>query len=391
VADVAQRVTTVSNGLRMSWRDRALGLRDSILANPGFQRFAGTFALTRPIARRRASALFDLCAGFVYSQILLACVRIKLFEQLAGGPMTSAELASRLALTDESMRLLLDAAASLKLVQPRSGGRFGLGTLGAALLGNPGVIAMITHHAMLYDDLADPVALLQGGGGKGRLASYWPYATGAHINRDSVTPYTALMSQSQPMIANEVLAAYSFQNQRCLLDVGGGDGAFLSAVAATNPDLRCVLFDLPAVADHASERFRRENLASRAAAIGGSFLADKLPEGADIISLVRIIHDHDDHHVKMLLRAVRDALPVGGMLLIAEPLAGINSTAPIADAYFAFYLLAMGSGGPRRFEKLQSMLTEAGFCDIVLKPAGMPMLTSVVTAKAALHKDVNYN
>ena len=383
MADVAQSVTTVHEAARLSWRDRMLGVRDSILANQGFQRFAGTFALTRPIARRRASALFDLCAGFVYSQILLACVRLKLFEQLAGGPMTSAELASRLALTDESMRLLLDAAASLELVQPRSGGRFGLGPLGAALLGNPGVIAMITHHAMLYDDLADPVALLQGGGGKGRLASYWPYATGADLTRESVTPYTALMSQSQPMIANEVLAAYSFRDHRCLLDVGGGDGAFLSAVASKNPNLRCVLFDLPAVANHASDRFRRENLASRTTAIGGSFLTDPLPQGADIISLVRIIHDHDDAHVKILLRAVRAALPTGGTLLIAEPLAGIAGIEPIADAYFAFYLLAMGSGRPRTFDQLRTMLIEARFGDVALKPAGMPMLTSVVTAKAA--------
>ena len=69
---------------RLSLHDRLLGVRDAILANPGFQRFAGTFVLTRPIARRRAGALFDLCAGFVYSQILLACVRLKLFDQLTG-------------------------------------------------------------------------------------------------------------------------------------------------------------------------------------------------------------------------------------------------------------------------------------------------------------------
>jgi demethylspheroidene O-methyltransferase len=385
VADVAQRVTTVLHASRLSWRDRLLGLRDTILANAGFQKFAGTFAPTRPIARHRASKLFDLCAGFVYSQILLACVRLKLFEQLAAGPMTSNELALRLKLSEHSMRLLLDAAASLQLVQPRSGGRFGLGSLGAALLGNPGVIAMIAHHAMLYDDLADPVALLRGGGGTGRLAAYWPYATGAQpadLSREAVAPYTALMSRSQPMIANEVLAAYSFRQHRCLLDVGGGDGAFLSVVAAKNPELRCLLFDLPAVAAHAGERFRRDGLASRATAIGGSFLTDALPSGADIISLVRIVHDHNDDHVMAILRAVRDALPVNGTLLIAEPLAGIHGTEPVADAYFAFYLLAMGSGRPRTFEGLRTMLADAGFGDVVLKPAGMPMLTSVLTAKA---------
>ena len=37
---------------------------------PRFQRWAANSPLTRWIARRRARALFDLCAGFVYSQIL---------------------------------------------------------------------------------------------------------------------------------------------------------------------------------------------------------------------------------------------------------------------------------------------------------------------------------
>lgn len=371
---------------QLSLQDRLLGLRDSILAKPGFQRFAGTFALTRPIARRRASALFDLCAGFVYSQILLACVRLRLFDQLAGGPLGAADLASRLSLPVDSTVLLLDAAVSLKLAQRRSGGRYGLGSLGAALMGNPGVIAMIEHHAMLYGDLRDPVALLRGEAGAGQLSKYWPYAKSdkpADLAHDAIAPYTALMAASQPMIAQQVLSSYSFHKHRCLLDVGGGDGSFLSAVAAQTPRLRCVLFDLPAVADRASDRFRMAGLSSRAVAIGGSFLTSRLPEGADIVSLVRVLHDHDDADVMTLLRAVHRALPGNGTLLIAEPISGVRGTEPIGDAYFAFYLLAMGSGRPRTFERLREMLAEAGFADIELRPAGMPLLTSVITARTA--------
>ncbi|MBS0532131.1 MAG: methyltransferase [Proteobacteria bacterium] len=376
---------------RLSLHDRLLGLRDSILANQGFQRFAGTFALTRPIARKRAGALFDLCAGFVYSQILLACVRLRLFDHLAEGPVGAADLSSRLSLPAESTTMLLDAATSLKLVQRRSGNRYGLGPLGAALMGNPGVIAMIEHHAMLYGDLRDPVALLRGETGSGELAAYWPYAKAgkpAALGHDAIAPYTALMSASQPMIAQQVLHSYSFRDHRCLLDVGGGDGAFLSAVAARSPKLRCVLFDLPAVADEASERFRREGLSSRAVAIGGSFLTSRLPEGADIVSLVRVLHDHDDDDVMVLLRAIRSALPENGTLLIAEPMSGVRGTEAIGDAYFAFYLLAMGSGRPRTFARLRDMVSEAGFSDIALHATSMPLFTSIMTARAS-DKSVN--
>ena len=68
-------------------------------------------------------------------------------------------------------------------------------------------------------------------------------------------------------------------------------------------------------------------------------------------------------------------------MLIAEPMSGVRGAEPIGDAYFAFYLLAMGSGRPRTFARLRDMLDDAGFADVALRPAAMPMLTSVITAR----------
>jgi len=370
----------------MSLRDRLLALRDSVISKPGFQRFAALFPLMRPVARRRAGVMFDLCAGFVYSQILLACVRLRLLDELARGPVSAADLATRLALPPDSMQLLLDAAVALELAQPRSRDRYGLGLLGAELCGNPGVTAMIEHHAFLYNDLRDPVALLRGETGSGQLSGYWPYAKAdapAGLSGDDVASYTALMSASQPMIAQYVLHAYDFRAHRCLLDVGGGDGTFVSAVAAQAPQLRCMLFDLPAVAEKAAARFLAHGLSSQASALGGSFLTDPLPQGADVISLVRVIHDHDDATVMALLRAVRAALPADGMLVLAEPMVGGGGAENFGAAYFAFYLLAMGSGKPRSFTRISEMLSEAGFTGIKLLPTPMPLVTSVITAGTA--------
>ncbi|MDF3813391.1 methyltransferase [Rhodopseudomonas sp. BAL398] len=334
-------------------------------------------------ARRRAGVMFDLIAGFVYSQVLLACVQLKLFDRLAAGPVSAEDLAARLSLPLDSMRLLLDAAVALDLVQHRSRSRYGLGPLGAELRGNPSVTALVAHHAILYRDLSDPVALLRDGGGGGELAAYWAYArdrNAADLSGDSIAPYTELMAASQPMIANEVLHAVSFRDRSCLLDVGGGDGAFLAAVAARAPQLRCILFDLPAVAARAAARFEATGLSSRATAIGGSFLTDALPDGADIVSLVRVIHDHDDAEVMTLLRAIHRALPAGGQLLVAEPIAGVRGAEAIGDAYFAFYLKAMGSGKARTFAQLKHLLEAAGFGDIQLGAGPMPLVASIITA-----------
>ena len=366
-----------------SLTDRALAIRDRLLASPKFQRWAVANPFTRPIARRRARALFDLCAGFVYSQVLLACVRLGVFEHLRDGPLPAATLAARLSLTPDATTRLLAAAASLGLAARRGPDRYGLGPLGAALLGNPGITAMVEHHALVYADLGDPVALLRGERTTG-LSAYWPYATGeAAPGAAEIAPYTALMSASQPLVAAEVLDAYDLRRHRCLLDVGGGDGTFLTTAAARAPNLRLMLFDLPAVAERAAARFAAAGLSARATATGGSFLTDPLPTGADVISLIRVVHDHDDNAVSTLLRAARAALPPDGTLLLAEPMSGTAGAEPIGDAYFGFYLLAMGSGRPRSAQELENLLRAAGFSTLRRVRTRTPMLTRLLVARPA--------
>ena len=165
------------SGTKPSWRDRWYAWRDRTIASPAFHRWAAGFPLTRPVARRRAAELFDLVAGFVSSQVLAAVVRLRLLETLADGPRSLEELAAAAAMPPDSARRLCGAAVALRLMSDRGNGRYGLGDLGAALLGNPGVAAMIEHHAILYDDLRDPVALLRGEGPEPALSRFWAYAS----------------------------------------------------------------------------------------------------------------------------------------------------------------------------------------------------------------------
>jgi demethylspheroidene O-methyltransferase len=375
-------------------RERALAARDRLLAEPRFRRWAAAFPLTRPIARRRARELFDLCAGFVYSQVLLACVELKLFECLARGPLRLEQLGARLGLRAEAAERLLRAATSLRLVEPRGAQRYGLGPLGAALAGEPAIMALVEHHRLLYADLRDPVALLRAPRGGGELARFWPYA-GAAAGRDpgveEVRAYSDLMAVSQSLIAAEVLDAYPLDGHRCLLDVGGGNGAFLLQAAARAPQLQLRLFDLPAVAASARARFAQAGIADRAQAFGGDFLRDPLPPGADLASLVRVVHDHDDASALRVLRGVRRALLPGGRLLLAEPMSGVRGALPVGDAYFGFYLLAMGSGQPRTAARLTALLRAAGFVAVREVSTRIPLQTGLLVATAPGETSVNKN
>jgi demethylspheroidene O-methyltransferase len=368
--------------------DRLRGLHARLVADPRFRRWAIRFPPTRPVARRQARVLFDLCAGFVYSQVLLACVRLRLFAMLhAEGPMDTAALAPRLGLDEEAAARLLGAAASLGLLSQRRDGRYALGPLGAAMVGDEGLQAMVEHHAVLYEDLRDPVALLRGErGGAGGLQRLWPYSRAerpAELAAEDVADYSALMAASQTMIADDVLDALPLRRHRCLMDVGGGEGVFLSAAGARAPDLRLVLFDLPAVADRARARFARNGLEVRATAVGGDVFRDELPPGADLISLVRVLHDHDDAAALAILRAVRRALPPDGTLLLAEPMAGTAGAEPVGEAYFGFYLLAMGQGRARSPAEIDAMLREAGFAPGRQLRTRMPLLVRALVARPA--------
>jgi demethylspheroidene O-methyltransferase len=365
------------------WLDRLFAWRDRLIASAAFRRRAAAFPLTRPLARKAARDLFDLCAGFVYSQILLACVRLDVFRILADGATPLTVLAQRTGLDDDAALRLVRAGVALGLLAWRGDGRVGLGQLGAAMVGNEALTAMVEHHALLYADLEDPVALLRGQAGTTRLSSYWPYAADRAregVESGHAIEYSKLMSASQPLIAEELLDAYPFKRHTHLLDIGGGEGRFAIAAARRHPHLQVSVFDLPAVAERARTQFAAQGVADRASAHGGNFFTDTLPRGADVVSLIRVMFDHDDASVLAILGNVRAMLPDTGALVIAEPMAHTRGALPMGDAYFGFYLLAMGRGRSRTAEELGGLLRRAGFNRVRPLATRMPLQTGILIA-----------
>ncbi|MGL5116019.1 MAG: methyltransferase [Beijerinckiaceae bacterium] len=369
--------------LSLPFLDWPLKWRDRLLADPRFHAFCARTPLFSAISKRRTAELFDVASGFVKTQTLTACLSLGLFDILKAGPLPVAEIARRSGLDEAAADRLVRAAVACRLLAWR-GGKVGLGALGAAVNGSPGVRAMVRHNQAFYRDIADPVALLKGEAPPGELKAYWPYAGAAGAAAETggdAAAYSDLMAQSQDLIAGDVLDAVDIRPFRRLMDVGGGDGTFLRAAARRAPELALTLFDLPGVARIAEPRFAAAGLAARTTAVAGDFGRDSLPVGADVVSLVRIAHDHDDPVVEKLFAAVFAALEPGGTLIIAEPMSGIAGAEAMSDVYFGFYFLAMGAGRARRPDELASMLVRAGFETPRLKPTRRPLMASVMLAK----------
>ncbi len=346
-----------------------------LIAAPGFQKWAARFPLTRRFARKDGEALFDLVSGFCHSQILQAFVALDLHTSLLDGAKSLDGLVAQTGIPADRLEILMRAADALGLVRTKRQAYI-LSRKGAALAGVPGLSEMILHHDILYRDLSDPVAFFKGET-ETELAALWPYVFGQaeDLPPETADRYSALMSGSQALVAEDTLRAVSLSDVQCLMDVGGGRGAFLSAVAKRYPRMELKLFDLPGVVSDSDP-----DLPNTADIHAGSFREDALPRGADTISLIRVLYDHPDEVVADLLAKVHDALPETGRLLISEPMSGGHKPEKAGDAYFAIYTLAMRTGRTRSAAQITELCRSAGFSDIQTPRAARPFATSCLTA-----------
>lgn len=356
------------------------GWINRLVANPKFQSWASRFPLTRGRTRRDGQAIFDLVQGFVQSQALMALIELQILERLRAGPQSSEALGLACAVPADRMEILLQSGAAMGLLKRKRSG-FALARQGAAILGVPGLQAMIRHHHAFYRDLEDPVALLRGPATT-ELSQFWPYVFGASgaVDQDVARTYSDLMTQSQELVAQDTLHQVSLRGVQTLLDVGGGTGAFLSAVAKAAADPKLMLFDLEAVVAGAPEALAAKGVQDRVEVHAGSFRDDPLPTGADAISLIRVLYDHADATVEALLTKVYEALPPGGRLIISEPMGGGQTPDPSGDVYFAFYTMAMQTGRARSAEQIGKMCRDAGFAKVRTPRPLRPFVTRVVEA-----------
>ncbi len=358
-----------------AWRG---GWINRLIARPGFQSWASRFPLTRGRARADGAALFDVVQGFVQSQVLMALVELDIFRRLRAGPQSAEMLGRACDIPTDRMQVLLQAGAALGLLK-RKRDCYGLARKGAALMGVPGLEAMIRHHKAFYDDLRDPVALLRGPE-ETRLSQFWPYVFGGDVPEAEATIYSDLMAQSQRLVAEDTLRAVSLKGVSHLLDVGGGTGAFLEAAGHTAPKMQMTLFDLPPVVPEAQARFDHAGMTQRVSIVPGSFREQALPTGADAVSLIRVLYDHSDDTVRALLAQVYDALPAGGRLIISEPMGGGARPDRAGDVYFALYTMAMQTGRARSAFEIETLVAEAGFTQIRSPAPARAYVTRVLTA-----------
>jgi len=331
---------------------RFRSIRDRLLGDPAIRDRIGRLPIGRHVSAHHAQRLFGTVAGFAESQLLAAGVELGIFEQLHQRPCAEQDWQALCTLPESGAAALLQGLIASGLLE-RQDGEILLSIDGLVVATDLGLRAMIRHNRLLYEDMADPVAMLRGGG-TGRIAGFWPYDGGSGDSQG----YSALMAESQSFVADAAMAGFDFSTAGHVLDLGGGDGRFVAQLARRYPNLKLSLADLPPVLAVARESLTHQGLADRVTLVPAD---EPLPQ-ADVVTLVRVLHDHDDASASAMIARAASALAPGGRVVVAEPMA-LSGRDP-QTAYFAAYFAAMRSGRLRTPSAIRNLLREAS-----LKPS----------------------
>lgn len=169
--------------------------------------------------------------------------------------------------------------------------------------------------------------------------------------------YNRAMTSTSRMQVAAILSAFSFEKFRLVVDVGGGQGFFLSALLSEYPGMKGILFDLPNVVGNPA-RLPSE-FGERFSVEAGSFL-ETIPAGGDLYILKNILHGWNDEDCLKILGNIRKVTVRNEKIMIIEALVeGRNrpSWGKMSDVF----MMAGPDGKERTREEFRVLLEKSGF------------------------------
>jgi predicted O-methyltransferase YrrM len=323
--------------------------------------------------------ILQVATGFWASQALLTAVDLKVFTALFGGPKTAAEVAAELGVEATSLEPLLDANCALGFLH-RSGERYRNDEVSNAYLveGSPGSYVELVRFMReplfavwqaLRDTVKDGKApIAPDGMDQVEVALARAFHNGA---------YASMMRVAE-------ILDIEFSSYSRILGLGSHTGAGALCLARRYPHFQATIHDRPIFKDLAEEFIRTTKLEERVKFVAGN--PDEGQPGADydLVLLPHHLSRRSRASIPGILRAARESLREGGMLLVTEFLLEDSKAEPREAALFRLNVLACyGSSftGALTRSELDQFLTEAGFTNIDM--VGLPMfgITAITAQK----------
>ncbi len=269
--------------------------------------------------------ILQIGMGFWASKTLLSAVELELFTVLSGTELTGEDIAAKLALHDRSRFDFLDALVALGLLQRTGSG------LGAVYSNTPDTALFLDKtspaylggtlemaNARLYDFWGSLTEALHTGLPQNEIKTGAPgLFEGIYADPERLRVFLDGMQGIQLGAFTALCATLDLSAHGRFCDIGGANGTLAAMVAAANPHLTGVTFDLPPVAPVAQANLGRQGVADRVAVAIGDFFVDDFPP-ADVYFMGNILHDWSEAEKQTLLDKAYAGLPSGGMLVAIE-------------------------------------------------------------------------
>ena len=328
-----------------------------------------------------AGALHALGLGFMAAKTLSAALEFRLFTHLAEKTSTLTQIAHALGLAERAAGRLLYACAALGLLEASEQGFRNTPVTERYLVeGQPTFIGSYLQmfDALGYHRWEQLSAALQHNAPVD--AVHHPY----HYLADDETAARDFMVAQHAgslSLGHALARQFDFQPFACLLDLGGGSGAYTIAILQRYQHMQAIIFDFPEVCRIAEETVREAGVAPRVRVVAGDYERDRLPNGPDVVLWSGNLHASSPTRCAQVLRNIAALLPPGGSLLIHDYLLDDSRTGPLIPALLALHLtLVSDDGQVYSGVELQTLLMEAGFSDVMIQ-SFLPGHSSLVIAQ----------
>lgn len=303
--------------------------------------------------------LSQMIIGPWVSQMIAAVIKLGIPDLMQDKSMTVEELANSTGVDSQSLFRTLRALSTVDIVSQSKDGNFSLTEIGQYLRrdveGSMASMAVMTcddSHWLPWAKADQSLATGQPVAKEVLGASFWDYLNQNPSEQDN---FNRAMTDTSYGISKIISKSFDFGKFKTLVDIGGGQGVFLTSILEAYPKLKGILFDLPSVIDEAK---LSAEMTERVSCVKGSFL-DTAPGGADLYVLKHIIHDWDDHNCVNILKNIRSVMNPDGSVLIFEMLISQNSS--LFATWLDLNMMVLLGGKERTKEEFSDLFSKSGF------------------------------
>lgn len=325
------------------------------------------------------SELVHTALGYWRAQVLLSARQLGVFDALAEGPLEAEQVATRTQSSPGHTERLLNACVAIKLLKKAEDGCFSNLAIADTFLvtGRPQYmgnwISLMSAWYTPWGALAEAVRTGQ------------PVEDPMkHLGEDADYTRDFILAMHDYALGpgKEMVRHVDLDGSSRLLDLGGGAGSYSILLAREHPELRPVVFDLPAVVEIAREVIAGAGLSDRITVQGGDYLTDDVGQGYDVVLLSNMLHQEDSETCRALLRKSHDALVEGGRLIVQATFLNRAEDGPLWPALQSLVLLLLYPGGKTySLDETVELIIDCGFSDLEVKRMSLLNAESIIVAR----------